>query len=144
MKPLSIGHAAHSLAVASDTIAQARKSRAQRRALAQLDDRQLRDAGIDPALAGRGKAVAVDRAALLRLETLSSAEPAPVSSDPAMKDNFYDNLPPPNASRLDIELWARDLRRQWFRQAWRSALTRLLRGIEGARTAWRSSRAGEP
>ena len=44
---------------------------AQRRELAQLSDRQLRDAGIDPALAGRGKAVAVDRSTRLRLLTLS-------------------------------------------------------------------------
>jgi uncharacterized protein YjiS (DUF1127 family) len=43
------------------------RAAAQRRELAQLSDRQLRDAGIDPALAGRGKAVAVDRSTLLRL-----------------------------------------------------------------------------
>jgi uncharacterized protein YjiS (DUF1127 family) len=43
---------------------------AQRRELARLSDRQLRDAGIDPALAGRGKAVAVDRSTLLRLLAL--------------------------------------------------------------------------
>jgi uncharacterized protein YjiS (DUF1127 family) len=47
------------------------RAAAQRRELAQLSDRQLRDAGIDPALAGRGKAVAVDRSTLLRLLTLS-------------------------------------------------------------------------
>src|ERR671919_978962 len=46
------------------------RTAAQRRELAQLSDRQLRDAGIDPALAGRGKAVAVDRSTLLRLLTL--------------------------------------------------------------------------
>jgi uncharacterized protein YjiS (DUF1127 family) len=44
---------------------------AQRRELAELSDRQLRDAGIDPALAGRDKTVAVDRSALLRLLALS-------------------------------------------------------------------------
>jgi uncharacterized protein YjiS (DUF1127 family) len=43
----------------------------QRRELAQLSDRRLRDAGIDLALAGRGKAAAVDRDALLRLHALS-------------------------------------------------------------------------
>jgi uncharacterized protein YjiS (DUF1127 family) len=42
-----------------------------RRELAQLSDRQLRDAGIDPALAGRGKAAAVDKASVLRLLSLS-------------------------------------------------------------------------
>jgi uncharacterized protein YjiS (DUF1127 family) len=47
------------------------RAAAQRRELAQLSDRQLRDAGIDPALAGRGKAVAVDRSTLFRLLTLS-------------------------------------------------------------------------
>jgi uncharacterized protein YjiS (DUF1127 family) len=44
---------------------------AQQRELAELTDRQLRDAGIDPALAGRGKAAAVDSSTLLRLLTLS-------------------------------------------------------------------------
>jgi uncharacterized protein YjiS (DUF1127 family) len=43
---------------------------AQRRELARLSDRELRDAGIDPALAGRGKALAVDRSSLLRLLAL--------------------------------------------------------------------------
>jgi uncharacterized protein YjiS (DUF1127 family) len=47
------------------------RAAAQRRELAQLSGRQLRDAGIDPALAGRGKAIAVDRSTLLRLLTLS-------------------------------------------------------------------------
>jgi hypothetical protein len=47
------------------------RTKAQRRELAQLNDRQLRDAGIDPALAGRGKAVAVDRTIRVYLETLS-------------------------------------------------------------------------
>jgi uncharacterized protein YjiS (DUF1127 family) len=47
------------------------RAAAQRRELAQLSDRQLRDAGIDPALAGRGKAAAVDRSTLQRLLTLS-------------------------------------------------------------------------
>ena len=47
------------------------RAAAQQRELAQLSDRQLRDAGIDPASAGRGKAVAVDRSTLLRLRTLS-------------------------------------------------------------------------
>jgi hypothetical protein len=42
------------------------RAAAQRR----LSDRQLHDAGIDPALAGRGKAVAVDRSTLLRLLAL--------------------------------------------------------------------------
>jgi hypothetical protein len=46
------------------------RAAAQRRELARLSDRQLRDAGIDPALAGRGKAVAVDRSSLLRLLSL--------------------------------------------------------------------------
>jgi uncharacterized protein YjiS (DUF1127 family) len=46
------------------------RAAAQRRALTQLSDWQLRDAGIDPALAGRGKAVAVDRSILLRLLSL--------------------------------------------------------------------------
>jgi uncharacterized protein YjiS (DUF1127 family) len=47
------------------------RAAAQRRELAQLSDRQLRDAGIDPALAGRGKAAAVERSTLRRLLTLS-------------------------------------------------------------------------
>jgi uncharacterized protein YjiS (DUF1127 family) len=47
------------------------RAAAQRRELARLTDRQLRDAGIDPALAGRGKAVAVDRTTLLRLPPYS-------------------------------------------------------------------------
>jgi uncharacterized protein YjiS (DUF1127 family) len=47
------------------------RAAAQRRELAQLSDDQLRDAGIDPALAGRGKAAAVDRSTLLRLLSLS-------------------------------------------------------------------------
>jgi uncharacterized protein YjiS (DUF1127 family) len=46
------------------------RAAAQQRELAQLSDRQLRDAGIDPALAGRGKAAAVDRSTLRRLLTL--------------------------------------------------------------------------
>jgi len=46
------------------------RAAAQRRELARLSDRQLRDAGIDPALAGRGKAVAIDRSSLLRLLAL--------------------------------------------------------------------------
>jgi uncharacterized protein YjiS (DUF1127 family) len=46
------------------------RAAAQRRELVRLSDRQLRDAGIDPALAGRGKAVAVDRSTLLRLLSL--------------------------------------------------------------------------
>ncbi|WP_353005985.1 DUF1127 domain-containing protein [Mesorhizobium sp. M0976] len=53
-------------------IARPLRAAAQRRELAQLSDRQLRDAGIDPALAGRGKAAAVDRTSLLRLPSLSS------------------------------------------------------------------------
>ena len=44
---------------------------AHRRELAGLGDRQLHDAGIDPALAGRGKAAAADGAALRRLRSLS-------------------------------------------------------------------------
>jgi uncharacterized protein YjiS (DUF1127 family) len=47
------------------------RAAAQRRELARLTDRQLRDAGIDPALAGRGKAVSVDRTTLLRLPPYS-------------------------------------------------------------------------
>jgi hypothetical protein len=47
------------------------RAAAHQRELAQLSDRQLRDAGIDPALAGRGKAAAVERSTLLRLLTLS-------------------------------------------------------------------------
>jgi hypothetical protein len=47
------------------------RTAAHRRELAQLSDRQLRDAGIDPALAGRGKAAVLDRSTLLRLLTLS-------------------------------------------------------------------------
>ena len=47
------------------------RAAAHRRELAQLSDRQLRDAEIDPALAGRGKAVAVERSTRLRLLTLS-------------------------------------------------------------------------
>jgi uncharacterized protein YjiS (DUF1127 family) len=47
------------------------RAAAHQRELAQLSDRQLRDAGIDPALAGRGKAAAVKRSTLLRLLTLS-------------------------------------------------------------------------
>jgi uncharacterized protein YjiS (DUF1127 family) len=47
------------------------RAAAQQRELAQLSGRQLRDAGIDPAVAGRGKAIAVDRSSLLRLLTLS-------------------------------------------------------------------------
>lgn len=44
----------------------------QRRQLAQLSERQLRDAGIDPALAGRGQAIVVDRNVLLRLQALTN------------------------------------------------------------------------
>ena len=44
---------------------------AHQRELAALSDRQLRDAGIDPSLAGRGKAVAVSAATLCRLQSLS-------------------------------------------------------------------------
>jgi uncharacterized protein YjiS (DUF1127 family) len=44
---------------------------AHQRALRALSDRQLRDAGIDPALAGRGKAVAVSAASLCRLQSRS-------------------------------------------------------------------------
>jgi uncharacterized protein YjiS (DUF1127 family) len=43
----------------------------QQRALAALSDRQLRDAGIDLALAGRGKAAAVSPATLRWLQSLS-------------------------------------------------------------------------
>jgi uncharacterized protein YjiS (DUF1127 family) len=39
--------------------------------LATLSDRQLRDAGIDLSLAGRGKAAAVSAATLRRLQSLS-------------------------------------------------------------------------
>ncbi|MGH6816581.1 MAG: DUF1127 domain-containing protein [Hyphomicrobiaceae bacterium] len=44
---------------------------AHQRELAALSDRQLRDAGIDLSLAGRGKAVAVSAATLCRLQSLS-------------------------------------------------------------------------
>jgi uncharacterized protein YjiS (DUF1127 family) len=47
------------------------RTAAQRRLLAKLSDRQLFDAGIDPASAGRGKSVAVDKSTLLRLLSLS-------------------------------------------------------------------------
>jgi hypothetical protein len=47
-----------------------RKS-ARERELAALSDRQLRDAGIDLSLAGRGKAAAVSAATLRRLQSLS-------------------------------------------------------------------------
>ena len=36
-----------------------------------LNDRQLRDAGIDPVRAGRGKAIATDSATVARLQGLS-------------------------------------------------------------------------
>jgi uncharacterized protein YjiS (DUF1127 family) len=52
-------------------IARRLRAAAQPRELARLSDRQLRDAGIDPTLAGRGKAVAVDRTTLLRLPPYS-------------------------------------------------------------------------
>ena len=42
-----------------------------RREIAALSDRQLRDAGIDLSLAGRGRAAAVDAAVLRRLQSLS-------------------------------------------------------------------------
>ena len=51
-------------------VARRRRTARQRCQLAQLSDQQLRDAGIDPALAGRGKAIAVDMAAHLRLQSL--------------------------------------------------------------------------
>ena len=44
---------------------------AQRRELAALSDRQLRDVGIDPSLAGRGRAAVVRAEALRSLESLS-------------------------------------------------------------------------
>jgi hypothetical protein len=47
------------------------RTTAQRRELAELSNRQLNDVGIDLALAGRDKAVAVDRATLCRLLALS-------------------------------------------------------------------------
>jgi uncharacterized protein YjiS (DUF1127 family) len=46
------------------------RAAAQRRELGRLSDRQLRDGGIDPALAGRGKAAVVARSTLLRLLSL--------------------------------------------------------------------------
>ena len=46
--------------------------------------------------------------------------------------------PPPNASQIDIELWARDLRWQWFQRAFRSVLGRLVRRVAGALVARRS------
>ena len=42
-----------------------------RRQLAELSDRQLRDCGIDLSLAARGKAAAVNAATLRRLQSLS-------------------------------------------------------------------------
>lgn len=50
-------------------IATALKSFRQRWLLAALSDRQLRDAGIDPTLAGRGKAAAAS-ALTLRLQSM--------------------------------------------------------------------------
>jgi hypothetical protein len=38
-----------------------------------------------------------------------------------MKESFQRNLPP-SASRIDAELWVRDLWWRWFRRACRSAL----------------------
>jgi hypothetical protein len=47
--------------------------------------------------------------------------------------------PPAGSSQIDIELWARELRWQWFKRAFRSALTRLSRGRSGANVAWPAS-----
>jgi uncharacterized protein DUF1127 len=58
------------LSLACTAVAGRLRAARQRRQLAQLSERQLRDAGIDPALAGRGKAIAVDMIAHLRLQSL--------------------------------------------------------------------------
>jgi hypothetical protein len=55
----------------SASIVRPLRTTAQRRELAELSNRQLRDVGIDLALAGRDKAVAVDKATLCRLLALS-------------------------------------------------------------------------
>jgi uncharacterized protein YjiS (DUF1127 family) len=47
------------------------RARARQRALAALSDRQLRDAGIDLSLAGRGRAAAASPAILPTLASLS-------------------------------------------------------------------------
>jgi hypothetical protein len=47
--------------------------------------------------------------------------------------------PPANASQIDIELWARELRRQWFKRAFRSALARLSWGLSEVNVAWPAS-----
>jgi hypothetical protein len=44
---------------------------AHQRKLAALSNRQLRDAGVDPSLAGRGKAAVVSAATLRHLQSLS-------------------------------------------------------------------------
>jgi uncharacterized protein YjiS (DUF1127 family) len=61
----------HLLRLARAAVIRPFRAAAQRRELAQLSERQLRDAGIDLSLAGRGKAVAIDSAALRRLQSLS-------------------------------------------------------------------------
>jgi hypothetical protein len=48
--------------------------------------------------------------------------------------------PPANASQIDIELWARDLRWQWFKRAFQSALTRLFWHAAVSRITRRSGR----
>ena len=58
------------LALAIAGLAKRLQLRSNRRALADLSDRQLRDAGIDLSLAGRGKAAAASAATLRRLQSL--------------------------------------------------------------------------
>jgi hypothetical protein len=54
-----------------------------------------------------------------------------------MKESLHRNLPP-SASRIDAELWVRNLRWRWFRRACRSVLARLVRPVAEARVAWRA------
>ena len=63
--------ATHTLALAIVGLARRLHLRSNRRALAGLSDRQLRDAGIDLSLAGRGKAAAASAATLRRLQSLA-------------------------------------------------------------------------
>src|SRR3546814_2474976 len=63
------------LAAIAATVARRIARAAHRRELSGLSDRQLRDAGIDLSMAGRGKAVAADAAMLHRIRGLSCADP---------------------------------------------------------------------
>ena len=63
--------AKHALALAIAGLAMRVRMRSNRHALAHLSDRQLRDAGIDLSLAGRGKAAAASAATLRRLQSLA-------------------------------------------------------------------------